>query len=181
MAFKIDTKRLLADSLSQLAKEKNFRDITVQDIVDHCGAARSTFYRHFHDKYELMCWYYEDFVRSTFLESETHIPWKEKLRYYAEFYMQNKDYFINITAYDGQNSFDQFLYSYSLSHFTRIAKEKYHVHVLPNNIVFAIKMYCYGNSAIVRDWLTGEMNLTIDEFCEYRYESMPVIMKDFLK
>ena len=33
---------------------------------------------------------------------------------------------------------------------------------------------------IVRDWLNGELDLTIDEFCTYRYETMPQIMKDFL-
>lgn len=181
MAFKIDTRRLLADSLCQLTQKKNFNSITVQDIVDNCGAARSTFYRYFHDKYELMCWYYEDFVRKTFLETESNLTWKEKLHCYAEFYMQNKEYFINIATYDGQNSFDQFLYSYSLAHFTRLAQKKYNVKVLPNEMVFAIKMYCYGNSFIVRDWLIGEINLTIDEFCEYRYKTMPQIMKDFLE
>ncbi len=180
MPFKIDTRRMLADALYQLTEEKEFQSITVQDIVNRCGASRATFYRYFRDKYELMCWYYEDFVRRTFLETDTKLAWKEKLRYYAEFYMQHKAYFTNIVRYDGQNSFDDFLYAYSLAHFTKLAKQKYNVQVLSNEMIFAIKMYCYGNSFIVRDWLTGEINLTIDEFCQYRYEMMPQIMKDFL-
>lgn len=180
LAFNIDAKQLLADALYNLVQEKDFDSITISDICKRSGVSRATFYRYFHDKYELMSYHYESFVKSNFLDVESNLAWKEKLYQYANFYMQHKEYFTNILNYDGQNSFDEFLYSYSLAHFTRLAKKKYNCTTLSKEVVFAIKMYCYGNSMIVRDWLNGELDLTIDEFCTYRYETMPQIMKDFL-
>lgn len=180
MAFNIDAKQLLADALYDLVKEKDFDVITVNDICKYSGVSRATFYRYFRDKYELMSYHYENFVKSMFLDVESSLTWKEKLYEYANFYMEHKDYFKNILNYDGQNSFDEFLYSYSLFHFTKLAKKKYNSLSLSKEVVFAIKMYCYGNSLIVRDWLNGELDLTIDEFCAYRYETMPQIMKEFL-
>lgn len=177
MAFNIDAKKLLADALYDLVKEKDFDVITVNDICKYSGVSRATFYRYFRDKYELMSYHYENFVKSMFLDVESSLTWKEKLYEYANFYMQHKEYFKNILNYDGQNSFDEFLYTYSLFHFTKLAKKKYNI---SKEIVFAIKMYCYGNSMIVRDWLNGELDLTIEEFCTYRYATMPQIMKDFL-
>ena len=55
---KPDTDSILADALLDLLKEKPFEKVTVEDIVNKCGASRPTFYRHFKDKYDLMDWIY---------------------------------------------------------------------------------------------------------------------------
>jgi hypothetical protein len=48
------TKQLLADSLSQLMREKEFDTITIQDIVDKANVGRSTFYAHYESKEKLL-------------------------------------------------------------------------------------------------------------------------------
>lgn len=50
------TKRMLADSLKKLSKEKSFDKITVVDIVKDCEINRQTFYYHFRDIYDLVEW-----------------------------------------------------------------------------------------------------------------------------
>ena len=37
----------------KLLKTKPFEKITVQDILDETPVTRSTFYKHYHDKYEI--------------------------------------------------------------------------------------------------------------------------------
>lgn len=58
MAMKTGSKIILANALQALLKEKTFENITVEDILEKSGASRSTFYRHFQDKYSLMNWVY---------------------------------------------------------------------------------------------------------------------------
>lgn len=48
------TRQMLQQSMSELLKEKEFVDITVQDITDRADLNRATFYKHFLDKYELL-------------------------------------------------------------------------------------------------------------------------------
>ena len=43
----------LGDALVALMQEKQFEDITVQDVLDRAGVSRSTFYQHFKDKDDL--------------------------------------------------------------------------------------------------------------------------------
>lgn len=50
----IKTKRSIESSLYQLLKTKSFEAITVQDILDTALINRSTFYRYYHDKYDLV-------------------------------------------------------------------------------------------------------------------------------
>jgi len=47
------TRDQLGDALMQLALEKPFDTITVQDILDRAGVSRSTFYVHYSDKDDL--------------------------------------------------------------------------------------------------------------------------------
>lgn len=48
------TQRAITHALMSLLKLKPFEKITVQDILDATPVTRSTFYKHFHDKYEIV-------------------------------------------------------------------------------------------------------------------------------
>ncbi|MDA8336654.1 MAG: TetR/AcrR family transcriptional regulator [Peptococcaceae bacterium] len=48
------TRKLMQKALIELTIEKGFADITVHDITDRAMVNRSTFYRHFTDKYDLL-------------------------------------------------------------------------------------------------------------------------------
>lgn len=45
---------LILDTMYRLALEKDFSEITVQDLLARSGVARSTFYAHFRDKEDLL-------------------------------------------------------------------------------------------------------------------------------
>lgn len=48
------TRRVLHESLGSLIHERPFEDISVQQILERAGVARSTFYTHFEDKEALL-------------------------------------------------------------------------------------------------------------------------------
>ncbi len=55
------TRDTLGDALVALMHEKNFDDITVQDVLDRAGVGRSTFYEHYSNKDDLFLSDVEDF------------------------------------------------------------------------------------------------------------------------
>ena len=56
------TRDALGDALVALMREKNFDEITVQDVLDRAGVGRSTFYAHYRDKDDLFLSDVEDFL-----------------------------------------------------------------------------------------------------------------------
>lgn len=48
------TKKLLLDSLTELLKEKDLKDITVKEISDYSDLNRGTFYLHYKDVFDMM-------------------------------------------------------------------------------------------------------------------------------
>jgi AcrR family transcriptional regulator len=57
----VRTRDTLGDALVALMNEKNFDEITVQDLLDRAGVGRSTFYVHYRDKQDLFLSDVEDF------------------------------------------------------------------------------------------------------------------------
>ena len=55
------TRNHLGDALVALLHERNFDDISVQDVLDRAGVGRSTFYVHYRDKNDLFLSDIEDF------------------------------------------------------------------------------------------------------------------------
>lgn len=60
------TKTALTSAFTELIREKNYSDVTVGEIVERAGTGRSTFYRHFPSKVdvlvELHCSTFQDIV-----------------------------------------------------------------------------------------------------------------------
>lgn len=50
----VRTDKAIKQALISLLKVKSFEKITVQDILDETPVTRSTFYKHYHDKYEIV-------------------------------------------------------------------------------------------------------------------------------
>ncbi len=54
------TRKMLQQALIDLTSEKGFAHVTVQDITERAMVNRSTFYRHYLDKYDLLQQYIEE-------------------------------------------------------------------------------------------------------------------------
>ena len=50
------TKLALEASLKELLRTKSIDRITINDLTEHCGISRMTFYYHFKDIYDLVEW-----------------------------------------------------------------------------------------------------------------------------
>jgi AcrR family transcriptional regulator len=90
------TRDALGDAVVALMQEKNFDEITVQDLLSRAGVGRSTFYVHYRDKQDLFLSDVEDFfekfsdaLRRQGASTERLFPVKElftHIRQVREFY-----------------------------------------------------------------------------------------------
>ena len=55
-----DTKRVFAEALRRLQRERRGAKITVTDIAEAAGFDRHTFYYHFSSLFDLLVWMFED-------------------------------------------------------------------------------------------------------------------------
>ena len=172
MPIKPETKHILAASLEALMEKKRFEDISVQDIINHCGASRTTLYRHFKDKYELMNWIYKNRV-DQFIEMNTDIAsWRDMLLQITKFIKEKQRYFTEIVDFSGQNSFVEFLLDYGQNYCTKELRKELGDDI-PEEVLFSVKQYCAGTTYLTYDWIRHGLDRSPEHITKLMCENMP--------
>lgn len=97
------TKQLIAQTLKKLMINMNLDKITVQDIVKACELNRKTFYYHFKDKQDLVCWIFDtEFAALTDLNQDNSVF--DEL---VEHLYNNRDFYVSALSSDVQNNLNE--------------------------------------------------------------------------
>lgn len=114
ISFRDSVKEAIAIALIQLMKERDISHITIQDIVKRAGVGRSSFYRNFESKEDILVYYINLLFDVT--EEKTNPFSNANLKAYitAQFrlYKENKDFFVVLQ----KNNLLHLLYQQSVFH-----------------------------------------------------------------
>jgi AcrR family transcriptional regulator len=90
----VNLKDYISESLMLLMQKKSFADITIGEITDKAGVNRSSYYRNFNTKNELVKHYYNKIIFEHIknIEPKKEITLKEHLRImFSHFYQYKKE------------------------------------------------------------------------------------------
>ncbi len=117
------TKMALAQSLQDLMNTMPLEKISVNDIVEHAGMGRNTFYYHFEDKYDLVNWYFQTGM-THFLASRMNFgSWEDMLNSAEEYFRENRVFYTNALSYTGQNSLRSYIFDFVREIFAQRAQD----------------------------------------------------------
>lgn len=58
----VRTRAAVVDALTELARDREVREISVKELAHHAQVGRSTFYEHFESMEDLLCWLVDELV-----------------------------------------------------------------------------------------------------------------------
>lgn len=160
-----------------LLREVPFENITVSMIIKRSGVSKSTFYRYFLDKYDVMNYNYKKNLDKWLRDSNCK-SWRELYRFI--FQATDKDRKREKNAYSvvGTNSYSSFLYRYSYDAIEAMSKRCRSGQELSSKEKFDLSLFCYGGIAVNTDWVNGKMNdYTVEEISELIYLNMPETLR----
>ena len=145
------TKNARAGALKQLVAEKPFEKISVGEICDLCQMNRKSFYYHFHDKYELVVWIFEnEFIRST-----SHYTFGDlwgSVSAVCSYFYSNKTFYKKILLINGQNCFTEYFSTLCKRGFVERMRERLlGITVTDRNVILYANFFVYS----VYTWITG--------------------------
>jgi len=177
--LKPDVKNIIADSAEALFKKYDIENVTIQQIVDACGTSRTTFYRYFKDKYDLMNWVYKRNVDPIIKIYNDGKDIRKLSAEIFEFIKSKKEYFYYITRYNGQNSFFDFVTQYGYDYYETALKNLMKVNKLPYEYTLYIKGYCFAGGNFMIDCMRKNCVMDTDKFAEIIYGMMPITLKNY--
>ena len=115
------TYNTIIDAFNRLIAEKDFNKISVEMIMEKAGISRSTFHRHFKDKYDVMNANYKNLL-DYFIDPAKSSNYRELCFHLFEYGQKNLSIFKNALNSTGFNSFSNYIYNYSYEKALAITK-----------------------------------------------------------
>jgi len=171
----LGTKKRIADSMFNLLNNHSFDKLTVQMILDDSKVSRSTFYRYFNDKYELMNWCYQSYVDTLLL-----MDGRTRLRLIYQFLDDNHRYFEKATKVHGKNSFLDFLYYYTYNLYESIYLKNTNTSTLSDENRVMLEYTCAGAVHILGNWLKNGRKESVSEMAEWAFNLIPETFRKYL-
>lgn len=174
------TQNIIADAAEELLKANSIEDISIQDIVEACGTTRTTFYRYFQDKYDVMNWVYTrgaDMIVQNYLESDSVYDMIVEL---LEYIKSKQKYFHSLTKYNGQNSFHNFFTGYGIEFYEKRIRIKTTSNDIPDKIHALVEGYCFGTGNVVTRWIENDCKKDITDVADIIRELTPPLLISYL-
>ena len=177
--MKKSTKDILAEALEAVLRTKSFHKISVGDIADQCGVSRTTFYRHFQDKYECMNWVYQRQIAEIVAENKELASWQNLNMQITEFIYDKRDFFANVARYKEQNSLMECIYKCGIDYAVTQIRKELNGAPIPEKETYAIDMYIYGSVKAIEHWLNDDCKGGAELLADVLNEGVPVILSKY--
>lgn len=168
----MNIKKTFRNSIVELVKEKKFKEITIQMILDHASLSRATFYRYYKDKYDLLNDYYQYHLEQM-LENKNFSSWEERLTAIYSFLLNNIEYFKKAFDVEGVNSFWNFFFNYIYSYCETACKTYKQIEELDNHDKNTILFFSAGETHLVKNWINNKNREDIQTIAKWTYEYIP--------
>ena len=180
--LRTDARKILAAALVNLMKKHTIDEITVEKITAKASCSRTTFYRYFQDKYDLMNWIYADKFHQIVKAYPGPKNRDNVIRATLIFLKENQEYFQSVMKYRGQNSFDIFVEKLIMEYYLNEVMQVSSLDELPKDVSFALSVFVCGLLRTGFIWLEkDEGTEDIDLLMQYSRESVPQILVPYLK
>ena len=152
--------------------KKPIDKIRVTEICKEAEIERPTFYYHFKDKYDLMAWtIFHAAYGTDFLDIASAADALEQMK---------KDLIFYKRAYEdhSQTPMWQYMLEYFVEKYTQIAKEKLGKDTLDTQVLYSIRLYCYGTLGMTREWVLNDNITPARTAAHMMFEAMPECLKN---
>lgn len=152
------TKLMIAQGLKRLLKTTSFVNVSVGDIARECKISRNTFYYHFKDKYDLISWIFYTEITSILSDDISLGHWRDSLLSLCKYMQENRDFYLNVLEFQGQNSFSECLIDFYQG---LVAHLLFHADSQPalsqDQIRMVSRFYAHGITGVLLDWAHNGM------------------------
>lgn len=157
----------IADKMKDLMKKKSIDKIRITEICEAAEIERSTFYYHFRDKYELVAWiFFQAADRTNVIDIHDAAAGMKQMKNDMLFYKR---------AYEdtSQNALWQYMLEYFVQKYTALAKERSGEATLDTQLLFSIRLYCYGAVGMTKEWVLNDNLTSAETVVTMMFQSMP--------
>lgn len=170
------TKEYYAEALENLLQIKSFDKIHVKDLCEYCNTTRTTFYYHFHDKYDLVSWIFNKDYSAVFLVPGADMS-KNTAANLLERMYEKRAFYKKVFSDHSQNSIRNYLHNFNIENGKRVVTFAYNINSLSDEQMYLISHFSYGSIQMIMDWLLEKYKMSAEEVTKLQYKIMPKFLE----
>ena len=169
----MDSRKQLLNAACRLLEKKSFDRLTVQEVLDQSGVSRATFYRHFKDKYDLIQIFYCDRVDEILgrFDGSNMLTLTQEV---YTFLLTYRSFFDNVSRFEGDNSFWNFLYVYISDFYKKTYLYNTGSHPLLPEEQYRLHYETAGTISVMKKWIRDGMLLSPEEIARISCHLCPM-------
>jgi len=172
------TMAAILNAFNRLIIHHDFQKISVEMIMKEACVSRSTFYRYFKDKYEVMNANFKNLL-DYYVNPKRSKNYRDLCYHLFEYAQDNLKMFRRALESTGFNSFSNFIYKYSYATALAITKAN------RNGIGFSpaeelqVDVFCNGICAVYKNLVYQRYKIDASAAADALYEMMPESLKHY--
>lgn len=157
-------KKIFANALLELLKEKRLKKITVGDLLEYTGAGRQTFYRHFRDRNDLFQYIYLHYIHHSIVNSGLEIDAMYGRESTYRQFMKYKDFLAQACEIGGQNNLRDYMVEYFVKWYVDGLRNRYNYSDIPDDVMLLIKFTGYGAINMIIEWVQNGCTIEPEKY-----------------
>lgn len=173
---KESTRKFLIITFKKMLSRAPLDTFTVDDILQETGLSRTTFYRLFKDKYDLMNACYQQ----EFSQILNQYPNKWNARHYqsTKYFSENIDFYRNAFKTTGPNSFKFYLYQFLIEMTEKIVCTELKLNCLSEKQKLCISYHSAGMTSLIKQFVLSNDRQTHSIHSDIFLNLMPKIIEE---
>ena len=162
----IDVKKILANALLNLCQKQSLQSITVSQLLKETGVSRQTFYNHFKDKNDLICYVYDTYIVPDFDEHHMDIDFYESLLQTFQNIKKYHKFMKQACQIEGQNCLKDYIVEHCQQFDLKWHQNLYRSNPMPDDLKFATIYHANASSSMTLSWILSNMPVPCEEIVD---------------
>jgi len=172
------THNAIVNAFLVLIKEHDFNKISVDMIMKKATVSRSTFYRYFKDKYDVMNATYKNLL-DYYVAPERSRSYRDLCYHLFKYGQEHLSIFKNALNSTGFNSFSNFIYEYSYKTALAITQSNRNGKGFTPVEELQVDVFCNGICAVYKKIVSQSYSINPMDAADALYEMMPESLKHY--
>lgn len=172
------TLNAIVGAFNRLIVEIDFHKISVDMIMQEANVSRSTFYRYFKDKYDVMNANFKN-ILDYYIAPERSKNYRDLCVHLFEYGLEHLNVFRRALDSTGFNSFGNFIYQYSYQMALEITKANRNGEGFTPAEELQVDVFCNGICAVYKNMACQRYKLDAVTAADALYEMMPESLKHY--
>ena len=172
------TMSAIVQAFNRLIVEHDFQKISVEMIMNEAKISRSTFYRYFKDKYEVMNANFKNLL-DYYVDPRRSRNYRDLCYHLFAYAQENLKMFRRALESRGFNSFSNFIYEYSYATALSITRSNRGGDGFTPAEEIQVDVFCNGICAVYRNIVCQRYAINPSAAADALYEMMPESLKHY--